>query len=113
MIVRHTVTIAAVSTATDKYGDGTATTPTSVAVAGLLFAPEGLVENANTTAAKVVGDATLYGVMPAMDSDDTVTHSAPCCGGEDFAFGTWQVVGGSKGWGGGKKATAIRRTASA
>lgn len=110
MIERHTVTVTAVTTTTDGYGDSTTTTDTTTA-SGLLFAPEGLVENEGTNAARVVGDATLYGVMPAMDSDDTIGHADSCCDGDDFAHGTWQVVGGSKGWGGGKKATAIRRTA--
>lgn len=112
MIERHTVTVSAVTTTTDGYGDST-TTSDSSDVAGLLFAPEGLIENAGTEAARVIGDASLYGVMPQMDSDDTVSHDSGCCDGEDFAHGTWQVVGGSKGWGGGRKATAIRRTASA
>lgn len=109
---RHTVTVSAVTTAPDAYGDS-APSPSTTTARNLLFAPEGLVENDGTDAARVIGDATLYGVMPSMDSDDTVEHASPCCDGADFAFGIWQVVGGSKGWGRGRKATAIRRTASA
>lgn len=110
--VRHTVTVSAVTGTPDKYGDFTPT-ETSTAVTGLLFAPEGLVENADTDAPRVIGDATLYGVMPEMNSDDTVEHTSDCCTGEDFAYGVWQVVGGSNGWGGGRKATAIRRASTA
>lgn len=109
--MRHTVTRNAVTTTADPYGDGTTTTSTRT-IRGLLFAPEGVVEG-DGNSPTVVGDATLYGVMPAMDSDDTVQHPTSCCNGEDFAHGLWLVVGGSRGWGSGRKATPIRRTASA
>lgn len=109
MIERHTVSTNSVTTTADDLGDGS-TSSSSATATDVLFAPEGLVENAGTDAPTVIGDATLYGVLPALMADDTVTHSAPCCDGADFALGTWQVVGGSKGWGGGKKAVPIRRT---
>jgi hypothetical protein len=108
----HTVTFTHVVTTTDGYGDST-TESTSATVDGVLFAPEGLAEGRDGDAPVLVGDATLYGVLPAVDSDDTVTHSAPCCDGSDFALTTWQVVGGSKGWGLGDKAVAIVRSAAA
>ena len=112
MIRRHTVTRNAVTATPDSYGDTTATSAASI-IRNVLFAPEGVIEGDGTSSPTVVGDATLYGVMPPMDSNDTVSHASSCCNGEDFAHGTWLVVGGSRGWGAGRKATPIRRTASA
>jgi hypothetical protein len=108
----HTVTVAHVVTTTDGYGDSTFASTTAV-VDGVLFAPEGLAEGQDGDAPVLVGEATLYGSIPALNSDDTVVHAAPCCDGSDFALTTWQVVGGSKGWGGGDAAVAIRRSAGA
>lgn len=95
----HTVTATTVETTRDDYGDATESTADSV-VSGVLFAPEGVSESVSANSPTVVGEASLYGGFPRLDADDTVTHAAPCCNGRDFGFGTWQVVGGSRGWGG-------------
>lgn len=108
----HTVTATTVTTTTDDLGNSTEAGTTTV-VDDILFAPEGIQESTDADNPRVIGDATLYGKLPALNSDDTVTHAAPCCDGVDFAFGTWQVVGGSKGWGRGDKAVPIRRTGAA
>lgn len=110
--VTHTVTCTHVTRTTDDDGDSTSTTSTATAT-DVLFAPEGLQENAPNDSPAVVGDATLYGQLPDLDADDTVLHAAPCCDGADFLHGRWQVVGGSKGWGRGDKAVPIRRTGDA
>ena len=95
----HEVSVSAVTTTRDKYGDTTEATSDS-AVSGVLFAPEGVSESVSADSPAVIGEASLYGGFPRLDADDTVTHAATCCDGRDFAFGTWQVVGGSRGWGG-------------
>jgi hypothetical protein len=105
----HTITATAVTTTWDDHGNSSETTSTTV-VAGILFAPEGLQESVDNNTANLIGDATLYGVLPKLDADDTVLHEAACCDGADFKHGVWQVVGGSKGWGRGDKAVPIRRT---
>lgn len=112
MIVRHTVTIK-VATIPDD-GDGNYTPSASDRTAtGLLFAPEGLAETTDSTSPTVIGDATLYGDTGKCDANDTVLHEAGCCDGADFAHGTWQIVGGSKGWGGGKFVLPIQQPRSA
>lgn len=112
MIQRHTVTTNAVTTPADQWGDADPTSSGTVST-GILFAPEGLTESTDSAAPTVIGDATLYGVLPHLNADDTVTHAAECCDGEDFLHGTWQVVGGSRGWGRGRKAVAIQRASAA
>jgi hypothetical protein len=57
----------------------------------------------------VLGTATLYGDTGACGVNDAVLHAAPCCDGSLFPFGTWQVVGGSKGWAPGKFAVPIQK----
>lgn len=109
---RHTVTITAVTTTDDGLGNTTTDTETRTPT-GILFAPEGLAESTGATSPGLIGDATLYGNTGPCDSDDTVTHEDSCCDGSHFALGTWQVVGGSKGWGGTNYALPIRRVASA
>lgn len=104
----HAVVTTAVVTTTDELGN-TTETETSTSLGGILFAPEGYVENASSNAPTVIGSATLYGVLPALDEDDTVTHRTDCCDGADFPRGLWQVVGGSRGWGNGNKAVPIRK----
>lgn len=109
MTRRHTVTVDIVTTTTDSLGNST-TSASTATVDRVLYAPEGLVENADSDSPTVVGDATLYSREVArLDADDTITHAGGCCDGQDFQHGTWQVVGGSKGWGTGK-AVPIRRT---
>lgn len=111
MIQRHTVTANAVTTPGDQWGDADPTSSGGT-YPGILFAPEGLVETTESAAPAVIGDATLYGILPKLTADDTITHAAPCCDGEDFAHATWQVVGGSRGWGRGRKAVAIQRAST-
>ena len=110
MIVRHTVT--AVTTTTTRSDDGdTSATVLSVEVVDVLYAPEGIAEAADRP---VVGDASLYGAFPLLDADDTVTHATACgCGGTEFPFATWQVVGGAKGWAPGQVVVPIKRTSAA
>lgn len=110
-IERHTVTIHAVTTTEDPYGDST-DDPTDREASGLLFAPEGLVESAGSAAPNVVGSATLYGNTGSLKASDTIEHAAPCCSGDSFPFGVWNVVGGSKGWGGSNYAVPIDRAAA-
>jgi hypothetical protein len=105
----HTVTASHVTTTSDIYGNSSESASTET-VTGVLFAPAGLAEGSDNGEAALVGEATLYGSLPALDADDTVTHAGSCCDGSDFPLATWQVVGGSKGWGGGNKAVPIRRT---
>lgn len=108
MTATHSVTVTRVTTTTDSLGNSTEAPTTSTAT--VRFAPEGMVENANSTSPRVIGDATLYGATPHLDADDTIVHASGCCAGDDFDLGTWQVVGGSRGWGRGRKAVPIRRT---
>jgi hypothetical protein len=108
----HTVTTTHVTTTRDIYGNSSESSTTAI-VTGVLFAPAGLAEGSDGGAPTLVGEATLYGSLPALDSDDTVTHAGSCCDGSDFPLATWQVVGGSKGWGTGNKAVPIRRTGDA
>lgn len=111
MLPTHTVTIHSVATVSDGIDNGTET-DTARVVAGILFAPEGYAETSNGRAPTVVGDATLYGTIGHCDSDDRLTHPGTCCDGADFAVGSWQVVGGSRGWGAGDTALPIKRTAT-
>ena len=103
---QHTVSTDSVTTTTDKYGDSTTTDSLRV-VSEVLYAPEGITE---AVGAPVVGDASLYGPFPLLDADDTLTHASSCCDGSLFPHGTWQVVGGAKGWAPGKVVVPIRRT---
>ena len=108
MILKHTVT--AVVTTTTREDDGDSDTSTAnVKVTNVLYAPEGITE---AQGAPVVGDASLYGAFPLLDADDTVTHPTSCCDGKVFPRGTWQVVGGAKGWAPGKLVVPIKRTAT-
>lgn len=107
--LEHTVDVTHVTTTVTELGDGS-TVKTTETISGVLFAPEGLREQVGSDEAAVVGDATLYGHLSRLDADDTVVHAASCCDGSDFAHGTWQVVGGTRGWGRGDKAAPIRRT---
>lgn len=102
----HTVSVQATTTTTDDYGDSTTATVNRT-VRGVLYAPEGIVE---ALGSPVVGDASLYGAFPLLDADDTLTHSRSCCNGSLFPLGSWQVVGGARGWAPGKVVVPIRRT---
>lgn len=105
---QHRVTTTLVTTTTDDYGDSTTTTVTKT-IREVLYAPEGITE---APGSPVVGDASLYGPFPLLDADDTLTHARSCCNGAIFPLGTWQVVGGAKGWAPGKVVVPIRRTAA-
>lgn len=108
----HTVTATAVTTTDDGLGNTTETTSDTV-VQGALFAPEGATESVNARSPNVVGRASLYGAFPPLNSDDTITHEAACCSGDEFGHGTWQVVGGSRGWGQGLMVVPIDKAAAA
>ena len=99
LLYTHAVTATSTATNRDDYGDST-TADTSKVVTGVLFAPEGVAESTASNSPAVVGEASLYGGFPRLDADDSINHAAPCCDGRDFALGVWQVVGGSRGWGG-------------
>ena len=109
MIQKHTVTALVTTTTRDDDGDSTTST-TSKTVTDVLYAPEGLSESPDRP---VVGDASLYGAFPLLDADDTLTHPTSCCDGTLFPRGSWQVVGGTKGWAPGKVVVPIKRTATA
>jgi hypothetical protein len=94
----HTVTATTVTTTDDGLGNTTETSADSE-VSGVLFAPEGATESVDARSPNVVGRASLYGAFPSLNSDDTITHEAACCPGDEFGHGTWNVVGGSRGWG--------------
>lgn len=104
----HTVTVSSVATTNDDLGN-TTDTPTNRTATGILFAPEGLVEGAGTNTPRVLGTATLYGNTGPCGADDEVVHASGCCSGAAFPFGTWQVVGGSKGWGGDNYAVPLKQ----
>ena len=59
----------------------------------------------------VIGRASLYGAFPRLEADDTIRHDATCCDGAEFEHGTWQVVGGSRGWGPGMVVVPIDKAA--
>lgn len=103
---QHTVSAVVTTTTADDFGDSTPTTR-NVRVTGVLYAPEGITE---APGSPVVGEASLYGDFPLLDADDTVTHARSCCNGSLFPLGSWQVVGGAKGWAPGKVVVPIRRT---
>lgn len=109
---RHAVTATAVSTTDEGLGDTTETT-TDTVVPGVLFAPEGATESVDARSPNVIGRASLYGAFPALNSDDRIEHDAGCCSGAEFGHGTWQVVGGSRGWGPGLMVVPIDKAASA
>lgn len=108
----HTVTVVATSVTKTPNGDETYTESPST-WSGVLFAPEGVQEGVDGASPRVVGEASLYGDLPRLSADDSVRHGEACCDGSDFARGEWQVVGGSRGWGGGLKAVPIRKTGEA
>lgn len=113
MIQVHTVGLRSITTTDDGIGNSTETLSTS-SVGGLLYAPEGIAETTDLERPRVIGDATLYGTLTTrLNADDELTHDGECCDGTDFPHGTWQVVGGSKGWGDGDSAIPIRRTGAA
>lgn len=105
----HTVTTVAITTTRSPVGDETTSESTATST-GVLFAPEGVRESTDGDSARMVGDASLYGDLPYLSSESLVRHADTCCDGSDFALGEWQVVGGSRGWGGGLKAVPIRMT---
>lgn len=104
--ILHTLT--AVVTTTTRADDGDSSTATAnVTVTGALYAPEGITEAPN---APVIGEASLYGAFPLLDADDTLIHPSTCCDGTVFPRGSWQVVGGAKGWGPGQVVVPVKRT---
>jgi hypothetical protein len=110
IIRQHTVAAVSVTTTTDKYGDSTTTT-TEATVEGVLFAPEGATESVDAQSPNVIGRASLYGAFPRLEADDTIRHDATCCDGAIFEHGSWQVVGGSRGWGPGMVVVPIDKAA--
>lgn len=106
----HTVTATAVSTTDAGLGDTTETT-TETVVLGALFAPEGATESVDARSPNVIGRASLYGAFPPLNSDDRIEHDPECCSGAEFEHGTWQVVGGSRGWGPGLMVVPIDKAA--
>lgn len=108
----HTVTATAVSTTDDGLGNTTETSA-DTEVSGVLFAPEGATESVDSRSPNVIGRASLYGAFPPLNSDDTITHETGCCSGEEFGHGTWQVVGGSRGWGPGLMVVPIDKAGAA
>lgn len=111
LIEQHTLTIQSTTTTTDDLGNSTSTDEERTAT-GVLFAPEGYRESTSPDSAPVLGEATLYGNTGALDADDLIEHAEPCCSGASFPHGTWQVVGGSRGWGGTNFAVPIQRVSS-
>ena len=105
----HTVTATLVTTTDDGLGNTTETTTPRV-ITGALFAPEGATESVDAQSPKVIGRASLYGAFPRLDADDRIEHSSGCCSGDEFEHGTWQVVGGSRGWGPGMMVVPIDKT---
>lgn len=113
MLETHTVTRSTVTVDRDDLGNTTESTSAS-SITGLLFAPEGLTESTDPDNPRVIGEATLYGTVSGrLNADDELTHASGCCDGSDFPHGSWQVVGGSKGWGNDDTAIPIRRTGAA
>ena len=110
-IRRHAVTAVSTTTTRDEFGDATTTT-SEQPVTGVLFAPEGAAESTTAASPDVVGSASLYGAFPRLEGDDTIRHDDTCCDGAEFAHGTWQVVGGSRGWGPGMVVVPIERAAA-
>lgn len=108
----HTVTAIAVSSTDDGLGNTTETS-TSTEVPGVLFAPEGATESVDSRSPNVIGRASLYGAFPALNSDDRIAHEAACCSGVEFGHGTWQVIGGSRGWGPGLMVVPIDKAGAA
>lgn len=108
----HTVTARTVETTTDPLGN-TSTVDVDVEVSGVLFAPEGATESVDAQSPNVIGRASLYGAFPAMNSDDLVVHEATCCDGTEFDLGTWNVIGGTRGWGPGLMVVPIDKAATA
>lgn len=108
----HIVTARAVTTTDDGLGN---TTPTNVdtTVSGVLFAPEGATESVDAQSPTVIGRASLYGAFPALNSDDLIVHAATCCDGSVFGHGTWNVIGGTRGWGPGLMVVPIDKAATA
>lgn len=109
----HTVSLVSATVTVDDLGDSTETTSEAV-VSGLVWAPEGIAESNRPDAPRVIGEATLYGILPTrLDADALVRHGSACCDGQTFPLGDWQVVGGAKGWGGGRYAVPIRKVSDA
>ena len=107
----HTVTAVSATTTDDGLGN-TSTTTTPTPISGVLYAPEGATESVATDSPALIGNGSLYGPFPPLDSDDTVKHEATCCSGAEFPLGDWQVVGGSRGWGASMVVVPIQRTAA-
>lgn len=109
VIERHTVTIHGAAGGVDDNGDAIPGSPTDREVTDILFAPEGVTESTDPRSPAVLGSAQLLGDTGPCGAEDTITHPDDCCSGEHFARGTWQVVGGSRGWGGGNFQVPINK----
>lgn len=108
----HTVTARSVTTTDDGLGN-TSDTNVDTEVSAVLFAPEGATESVDAQSPNVIGRASLYGAFPALNSDDLIVHEATCCDGAEFGHGTWNVVGGTRGWGPGLMVVPIDKAATA
>lgn len=94
----HTVIASSVTVVDDGLGN-TTETMAAATVSDVLYAPEGATESVDSHSPNVIGRASLYGAFPKLDENDRIAHAASCCSGDEFAHGTWNVVGGSRGWG--------------
>lgn len=89
MIGEQSVTVTAVVTTRDKYGDETTATTTQV-VGGCMFEPQQSTERTDSHTPGVTTPAKFYlPVALTLNSDDTIT---------DAAGAVWNVVGGSSVW---------------
>jgi hypothetical protein len=89
VIGEQTVTVTAVVTTRDKYGDETTATTTTT-VPRALFEPQQSTERTDTHTPGVVTPAKFYlPVALSLNADDTIT---------DATSVVWSVVGGSSVW---------------
>lgn len=89
MIGEQTVTVTAVTTTTDDYGD-TSTSTATTTVPGCMFEPMQATERTDAHSPGVVTPAKFYLPIPLqLNADDKIT---------DAASVVWQVVGGSSVW---------------
>lgn len=89
MIGEQSVTVTAVVTTRDQYGDETTSTSTT-SVTGCMFEPEQSTERTDSHTPGVVTPAKFYlPVALTLNADDTIT---------DAASVVWNVQGGSSVW---------------
>lgn len=89
MIGEQPITVTAIVTTRDKYGDETTETSTQV-VPGCMFEPQQSTERTDSRTPGVVTPAKFYlPIALTVNADDTIT---------DAASVVWNVVGGSSVW---------------